>query len=440
MKKNFINLTGFTLVEVMVVVFIITILVSITAISFKSVRVKGRDTKRVDTINTVHQALQAYYNDEGIYPTTLTFGQPLKNILGTKTYLDEVPKNPTPRVDHGCPDNEYIYTVGANNKSYSLAACIGADNNPNSGKMIYGSQEGIFNCGDTITDRDNFTYKTASINNKCWLIEDLKTITKPDGTCINPPVNTDIAVPPVPPATVSTHYYYTYTISPAPGCVATSSSGTPPPNTTYNDNSFVQSGRSCIIGTGYASGTESSCIANGAIYTWDAAMNYPTLPTATGYYVGSTFNPVPLIQNILFKNYQGICPDGGHIPTPNDFTSLELSACISATCATDFPYDNEVPLYLYVNTATGTRGTTEGTRLIGPSTTFNGSLLGKRDPGSVTPPWWPGWYTTNVNNYWVSEFEIVNKQGYRRSIFPGGGVERKGTNKLRAYPVRCVKN
>ena len=40
-------------------------------------------------------------------------------------------------------------------------------------------------CGDPITDRDGFTYKTVHIGDQCWLGENLRTKSKPNGSCIN---------------------------------------------------------------------------------------------------------------------------------------------------------------------------------------------------------------------------------------------------------------
>ena len=52
------------------------------------------------------------------------------------------------------------------------------------------------------------------------------------------------------------------------------------------------------------------------LYQWNEAMQYSSTPGA-----------------------QGICPAGWHIPTHDQFTTLERSVCTSGSCATDFPYD-----------------------------------------------------------------------------------------------------
>ncbi len=38
-----------------------------------------------------------------------------------------------------------------------------------------------FPCGATLTDRDGFTYKTVQVGTQCWMAENLKTKTRPDG-------------------------------------------------------------------------------------------------------------------------------------------------------------------------------------------------------------------------------------------------------------------
>lgn len=48
------------------------------------------------------------------------------------------------------------------------------------------------------------------------------------------------------------------------------------------------------------------------------------------------------------------CPTGWHLPSHDEWTTLERTICTSTTCATDFPYDTST---------TGQRGTNEGSKL-----------------------------------------------------------------------------
>lgn len=59
---------GFTIVELLVVVAVITMLSSFMMASLSNVRKKGRDTARVETMNEFQKGLALYMADTGIYP------------------------------------------------------------------------------------------------------------------------------------------------------------------------------------------------------------------------------------------------------------------------------------------------------------------------------------------------------------------------------------
>lgn len=85
---------GFTLIELMVVVFIIALLASIVIVNISSVRQKGRDAKRLSDISTVASALQSYYADNHTYPNaTGTTAQKYISIVDTE--LKQIPPLPT---------------------------------------------------------------------------------------------------------------------------------------------------------------------------------------------------------------------------------------------------------------------------------------------------------------------------------------------------------
>ncbi len=386
--SNFIR-NGFTLIEILVTVLIITTITTLVFVSFANVRLKTRDTKRVSHLNTIHQALQQYYNDHGNYPATLTFNQALRNSDNSKVYLDEVPTNPTPRTDHNCPDNEYTYTVSADKKAYSLSVCVGASD-PSKSQLLFSEPEGIFHCGDKITDRDGYEYTTVSIGNQCWMSQNLRTKTYPNGTCING--------------------------STLPCSVAS-----------IADNGKE---RSCY------DNLESNCALYGAMYSWYGAMNINGDATNIGF---NKPNPDPYT---VWNNHQGVCPTGWHIPTPDDWTTL-----VRAACATG---NDDCNIFTYGTAATGAyQGTYEGNVLRSPSFGFNwnyyGQRLGPQDNpaygfgggATVVPPDAP------VGMFWGAAFNgIISNQAFRTMIYSASpaSVERKYTYRFRSYPIRCIKN
>jgi prepilin-type N-terminal cleavage/methylation domain-containing protein len=105
MKK----ITGFTLIELIVVIAIIGILVTMVTISIANARARGRDAKRITDIVQMQNALALYYRDEKTYPTTLTMDGALIGSSTNTVYLSHVPSNPRPRNDGDCFGNDYVY-------------------------------------------------------------------------------------------------------------------------------------------------------------------------------------------------------------------------------------------------------------------------------------------------------------------------------------------
>lgn len=86
---------GFTLIELLVTISILSILMTIALISYGSVQKNARDGKRKSDISIIQSALEQYHSDQGFYPTS---GEVLPGIaisLGSKTYLNKVPVDPT---------------------------------------------------------------------------------------------------------------------------------------------------------------------------------------------------------------------------------------------------------------------------------------------------------------------------------------------------------
>ena len=121
---------------------------------------------------------------------------------------------------------------------------------------------------------------------------------------------------------------------------------------------------------------------------------------------------------------QGICPAGWHIPTHDEFTTLERAVCASGTCATDFPFDTST---------TGYRGTNEGTNLkTVDAAHFSGLLAGFTNSGSFN-------YLGSGGLFWSSLQSGSN--AWDRYLNSGyATVNRDTDTKALGFSVRCLKN
>jgi len=130
------NKQAFTLVELLVVVFIIGLLTSITIYSIQNSKAKSRDVKRVNDISQIQMALEKYYNKNQNYPAVLS-----DLSSSTDIYLATIPEAPNqPDGDCTVENNEYVYTVsGTNNTNYTLSFCLG----DNSGDLSAGVNQAV---------------------------------------------------------------------------------------------------------------------------------------------------------------------------------------------------------------------------------------------------------------------------------------------------------
>ena len=153
--------------------------------------------------------------------------------------------------------------------------------------------------------------------------------------------------------------------------------------------------------------TSSNCTSNhpnqpdGGLYQWNEAMQYSTTPGA-----------------------RGICPAGWHIPTHDQWTTLERAVCTSGSCATDFPYDTST---------FGFRGTNEGTKLKADGTSgFEGNLAGNGSGGSFSFRGSYGYFWSSVGS---------GSFAWRRYLSSGNAQVYRGQNgQSNGYSVRCLQN
>jgi type II secretion system protein G len=114
MKKN-----GFTLVEILIVVGLLTILFSMGIGSYTSIQKKARDDRRRADIEQIRAALEIYRTTNNAYPTAaptpasgLPFGSPLSDLVNT--YLQKIPQDPL------SPARSYYYATSGGD--YTLGA------------------------------------------------------------------------------------------------------------------------------------------------------------------------------------------------------------------------------------------------------------------------------------------------------------------------------
>ncbi len=108
--------TGFTLVELLVVVAIIGILSSIVLASLNGARQKGRDAKRIADVKQMQLALELYYDANSSYPSATDFNN---GILVTDGYIAVMPVDPL-----NTAPNTYSYYSGLN--ADGVTGCTGA--------------------------------------------------------------------------------------------------------------------------------------------------------------------------------------------------------------------------------------------------------------------------------------------------------------------------
>jgi len=101
MKTKFNNSTiqqfnnrGFTLIELVVVIFILSVLVTMSIVTLNPIKQlqKAKDAQRQHDLSQIRNSLDNYYSDNNHYPTSLTMGISLNS--GSTVYIQKVPQDP----------------------------------------------------------------------------------------------------------------------------------------------------------------------------------------------------------------------------------------------------------------------------------------------------------------------------------------------------------
>jgi len=112
--------SGFTLVEILVVVSIIGMLSSIVLVGLGSFRARGRDARRVADLRETQNALELYYGKFGGYPLTTWDGLE-GTLIEAEIGVSGISDDPLGGTNH--------YRYGSNGQSYVLGAKLEDPNN-----------------------------------------------------------------------------------------------------------------------------------------------------------------------------------------------------------------------------------------------------------------------------------------------------------------------
>ncbi len=130
MKKIFYK-KGFTLVELLVVLALLSVIISgiILLINPAAILGKSNDARRKRDLRQIQTALELYRTDQGAYPITGSSSFPTCDSTlqsGASIYMNKVPCDPLANPAWG---RNYFYT-STTGSSYTLWACLENANDP----------------------------------------------------------------------------------------------------------------------------------------------------------------------------------------------------------------------------------------------------------------------------------------------------------------------
>lgn len=159
--KKFLNNKGFTLIELIIVIGIISVLSvgALTVLDPVSQFQKANDVRRKSDLAQIQRGLEVYYEDNGKYPPKYTSTDyRIKALNGSvvnwgsswQPYMDVIPKDPD-------SSKKYTYFSSSDGQSYFIYASLDRVSDPdscNGGQACESlSSNGIAEntCGDTCT-------------------------------------------------------------------------------------------------------------------------------------------------------------------------------------------------------------------------------------------------------------------------------------------------
>lgn len=151
--------SGFTIVELLIVIVVIGILAGLVITTFNGIQQKARDTERETDIKAIHGQVEAFWAQKGYYPSladlndrTATTGFVAVNLKGLDAASFKDPKGTSDALVATATDNAYAYAV-----TTSAGASCEADDTTCAKYTLTANLEGTINGSDT--------YVKSSLNN-----------------------------------------------------------------------------------------------------------------------------------------------------------------------------------------------------------------------------------------------------------------------------------
>ncbi len=117
--------SGFTLIELVIVMAIIATLTALATFNFSQARVRARDVQRKNELKAIQNALELYKNDQmpQSYPTSANFSTAL-----VASYMAKLPVDPKEKVTDGSW-MDYTYAL-VDSLHYTLQTCLENTSDP----------------------------------------------------------------------------------------------------------------------------------------------------------------------------------------------------------------------------------------------------------------------------------------------------------------------
>lgn len=412
MKDNKVKLrhySGFTIVELLVTIVIIAVLAAIVTVSYRGVTSKANEAALVSDLTNASKKLAMYHAEYGAYPST-------DGLNASTNWCPTLPK----------PDNNYCIKINSGISAvytsdiltYTLSYTKGTigyevannkspyNTTPPTTTPItaIGAITGTAQTGQTLTagavtpGGATVSYQWQSATTAGGTYSNITGAT--DSTLVLNPSNINKYIKVV---VTGVGVYGGTQTSVASAQIATDANWLTVGTQTWakvNLNvgtmitSTVEQANNAILEKYCYDNIESNCTANGGLYKWDEAMQYATTEGA-----------------------KGICPNGSHIPSDNDWKILEVALGMTQAEAD----------------TVGSRGANQGTQLKpGGSSGLNLVLAGHRGPNGLfyDPTWAYLWSSTESSeNAW-----------YRNLGASSVMVNRVANDKDLGVSVRCLAN